>query len=702
MAEQDAATLSVEERERILLNWLRVKYGEGLGVLKRERAWEQAPQAIAYVEGRQSSVKGKALSKVTDNRLRKIALDVAAAMTDVRPIWNYETQAEEYKRQADVLNKLARAWWRNSRADKKLVATIVYALCAGTGYALLTYNGSLNEGLGDLELTPFDPRNVIPVDPTYTDNIQDWRGVILKQRFSLEEVRRMFPTKAHKLEGKVNSWGPSTSAFGGGSSNAFVVSPQWDVLEGKNSAKEPPGVDLMRAYLKDDSLNLTDSPITMGEGEWAYDVYPMGSTKPDGSTATREDARLYPRGRMVIFTPETVLKDVPNPHWHGKFPVIKFTLDPLPWTVLGASIIGDLIPLQDSLNEALRGADDGLAQWVRRSVAADKRAMPKSALDVLDTRQPGVKMHFNPAAGEPFKLLDGPAPQVFNIFKDLIEFLKSEMEDTGGTRGVTALAQMGQMPSADTMERYMEALSPILRLRSRNMELALSDLAEMLKVGFFQWYTAPRRILLLGKDGLTREDFDYDPGNMIPASDPDCCPDGAAPPRMLRALEHHKLFSFQVAPNSWLNVSHTTQKMFFLQLFRANMLDPWTIWDQFDVPDAGAAPAETVPERIAIAKNQGLMQGPPPELVQLQLAMQMAQLQQQLAQIQQMMAQPPGGPPGAAPPQPSPGGPPPPGAAPPGGPPGPKSQGGRPPSGAVPPHFETRDGGTRPIVSESA
>jgi hypothetical protein len=173
-----------------------------------------------------------------------------------------------------------------------------------------------------------------------------------------------------------------------------------------------------------------------------------------------------------------------------------------------------------------------------------------------------------------------------------------------------------------------------------------------------------------------------------------------------RAMQHHRLFSFQVAPNSWLNVSHTTQKMFMLQLFREQMIDPWTIWDQFDVPDAGPMPAESVPERIAQAKRMGIMQGPPPEQVGLQLQLQLAQLQQQLMQIQQMMAQPPGAPPGAAPP--GPGGPPPggpPGAPPPeggGGPSGPpKGRVGRPPSGAVPPHLETRDGGTRPIVAES-
>jgi hypothetical protein len=695
MAETEVS-LAAPEREKTLLTWLRVKYAAGLTQLKKERAWDQIPSAINYIDGKQGSGKTKALSKVVDNRLRKLALEVAATMTDVRPIWNYETMAEEYKKQGDVLNKLARAWWRNNKADRRLVSIILYALVGGSGYGLLTYNAQLGGGKGDLELIPFDPRDVVPVDPVFSDSIQDWRGIILRQKLPLETVRRMFPTKAPYLLGKENTWGPVDV---GEKSPSGLISPQWDVLEGRNGQQNIPGVDVMRAYLKDDSLNLTDKEVTLGEGEWAYTVYPMGSTNPaTGELVTKEKARLYPRGRLVIFTPECVLKDIPNPHWHGQFPVVRFTLDPLPWSLLGSSVIGDLIPLQDSLNEALRGADDGLAQWVRRAVAADKRAMPKSALDSLDARAAGYKLHYNPAAGEPFKVIDGPNPAVFKIFQDLIEFLKQEMEDTGGVRGVTQLAQMGQMPSADTMERYMEALSPLLRLRSRSMELSLGELAEMLKVGFYQWYNTSRRIELLGKDGLTREDFDYDPGNMLPAPS-----EGTNPTRMERTLEHHKLFSFQVAPNSWLNVSHTTQKMFNLQLFREQMLDPWTIWDQFDVPDSGPMPAETVPERIAIAKRQGLMMGPPPEQVAMQLQAQMLQLQQQIMMMQSQMQQaamgmPPAAPPGPGGPGAPPGGP---GAPPPEGPPGPKGKEGRPPSGAVSPHFETRDHGTRPVVSES-
>lgn len=664
--------------EDALLTWLRLKFNEGMAALKKERAYEQMPDAIRYIEGRHNTAKNKAISSVTTNRLRKITLETVATMTDVRPIWNYETYVEQFSSQGDTLNKLARAWWRNNHVDKRLASILLYACAGGSAYGLLTWNKEAYNGEGDLELVPFDPRDVTPIDPVYSDNIQDWGGVIVRQRFSVDAAKKMFPAKANYIMGKELSWSPVYPDKGG--KPEVLESPLWQSIDMKKNMNEQAGIDIMRAWIKDDSKNLTDLPITMGEGDWSYIVPPMGGTTPDGKPVTAEMARLYPRGRFIVFTPECILRDIPNPHWHGLFPLIKFTLDPLPWTLLGASMIGDLIPLQDALNQALRGTEDGLRQWVQRSVAADKRAMPKSALDALDTRMGGVKFHYNPAAGEPFKVIDGPAPQVFSLYEKIIEIVKNELEDTSGMRGVTQLAQLGQMPSADTMERYMEALSPILRLRSRSMEISLTQLAHLLKVGFFQWYSAPRRIELLGKDGITREDFDFDPATMVPNGEGD---------RATRAMKHQKLFSFQVAPNSWLNVSHTTQKMFMLQLLRINLADPWTVWEHFDIPDAGPKPAETVPERIKIAKELGLMEGPTPELVQAQLKLQMGQIQMQMLQIQSMlqqlqMGQPPtGGPPTPKPPE------------------GPSGPVGRPPTGAIPPHFETRDGGTRPVVSES-
>lgn len=671
---------ATEQAEDYLLGWLRKQAAYGLTLLKQEKAFNEMDQAIRFVNGDQFPIKSKAADKSCDNRLRKILQETVSCLTDVRPIWNYETGDEQYKKQAEILNKLARGWWKNALADRKLQSVLTWSGVGGSGYATLTFDKDLPGG-GDLVLTPYDPRDVIPIDPTFSDSLQDWRGIILRQKIPQDTLKKLYPLKAPKIIQSKGSWfGPPIRE---GGALFTVATSMWDMLT-KGPAKnigELPGVDLMRVYLKDDTMNLGNGPITVGDptkGD-SYEVHPLGSVLPDGSVVDENMARLYPRGRFIVCTPDAILYDGPNPHWHGMFPVIRFTLDPLPWSLLGAAIIGDLVPMQNNLNESLRGWADGMAQWIRRGVKADKRAISKAALDEIDTRKGGLKIHFNPAMGNGIEVIPGPEPGVLESYGKHIEYLKSEMDELAGMKGINQLMAMGNSaPSEEVLDKYMDVLSPVLRLRARAIEVSLSELAEMLKVGFFQYYTAGRRMQILGKDGLSLEDFDYDPGTLVPDNIP-------GDTREERAATHHKNFTFSVAPNSFLNVSHTTKKMMDLQLLRANLMDPWTVWNAFDTQGVGPLPAETVPERIVVAKRLGLLQGPPPEMVQAQTQLMLTQIQAQLQQIGMGMFAQNG--PGMLPPGP--------------GNSGVGPQGGRPPSGEVPPHFETRDGGARQIVSES-
>jgi hypothetical protein len=674
-----------EELERYLLAWVQTQVSEGLSLLKKERAFNEIDEAIGYVNGEQFPLRSRAISRVVDNRLRKIALETCSSLTDVRPIWNYNTYNEQYKDQSLILNKLARGWWKNSAADRRLQSTLMFSCVGGSGYAALSWNPALPGG-GDVELIPFDPRDVVPIEPIYSDSIQDWRGVILRQKVPVSQLRHMFPSKAHLIQGTGASWfGTKTKE---GQTNMYSISsPAWNLLtkgqERLGSSQD--GTDLIHIYIKDDSINTGADCVLMGDPgtNWSYNVYPVGSTHPDdGHRVTEQEARLYPRGRLILCTTEAILKDGPNPYWHGLFPLVRFTLDPLPWSLLGGSMIGDLVPLQNSLNEGLRGLEDGMSQWIRRGVIADSKSIGKPNLDAIDTRKSGMKVLLNPTMGEGFKVVDGPEfPQ---WYMDMIEFYKSEMDEISGVRGLQQLAQLKQMPSADTLEKYMDALSPLLRLRARSIEVSLGEMAEMLKVCFFQYYDTDRRMQILGPDGVSLEDFDYDPGNLVPSHVP-------GNTREERASAHHRNFTFSVAPNSFLNVSHTTQKMFVLQLLRANLMDPWTAWDAFDLPNVGQAPAETIPERMVAARKLGLQPGPTPEMVQMQQMAMMAQLGQIAAQAQ-LGGGLGGGQSGqmgldAVPEAPATNGT------------GPA--GGRPPSGNQPPSFQMKDGGSRQVISES-
>ncbi len=673
--------------ENSILGWIKDSVGQGLALLKKEKGYMEMENAKKFLNGEQFPLRSRAISRITNNRLRKIAMESVGALTDVRQIWNYSTNDPRYKAQGEVLSKLARAWWRNGRVDRKLQSVLLFALAGGSGYGYVQWNPELPGG-GDFELLPLDPRDVLPIEPTYSDSVQDWRGVIIRRALPTEVIRHKYPLQAAKIGRTKGSWVAPMTKEGGGLYN--VVSAAWTTLtrgtEGKSP--EPAGLtDLYYIYVKDNAINSGTEPVLMGPPgrEYSYTVYPVGFPNPlTGKPTTEDEARLYPRGRLIVATMDAVCEDGPNPNWHGLFPVVRFTLEPLPWSLLGASIIGDLIPLQNALNEALRGLEDGMSQWIRRGIIADRQSMSKANLDAMDTRKAGMRAYLNNnAGGQGFQIVNGPEFPAW--YMEMLQYFENAMDENSGVRGLKELQQLKQMPSADTLDKYMEALSPVLKVRARILEESLGEVAEMLKVGFLQKYDVKRRVEIIGVDGAVVEDFDYDPGVMVPSD-----VDGES--RMDRALNFHRNFKFSVTPNSFLNVSHTEKKMLTLQMFREGIADPWTLWEDMDINNVGEPPAENIEERIMAARKMGLVQGPTEELMALQNEVQKIELMLKLMQLQQqamMMGMPPSvGPDGQ------------PVVAPPAGPGGP----GRPPSGAEPPQMVQKtdeSGAPRTVVSES-
>ena len=162
--------------------------------------------------------------------------------------------------------------------------------------------------------------------------------MVIRTSKSINEVRARFPEKAgritpdrhpmtatERVRKRLKSLGQN------------FVSPAVDYLTStpKNAIQKVPSVDVFNVYVKDRRLFKGEKPILMGDPEtnWSYTVYPVGWRKDDGSIATEEDARLYPRGRLVIATKTVVLFDGPNPYWHGMFPIAKLSLDPWPLSI---------------------------------------------------------------------------------------------------------------------------------------------------------------------------------------------------------------------------------------------------------------------------------------------------------------------------------------------------------------------------------
>jgi len=609
-----------EKYEQSMLEWITTARTEGERVLQSEPMYAEIEKAISYIMGDQiDSQRPSTLSGVYDNRTKHIVLQQVAALTDIHPLFGFKTQNDRFQPQAEVLNKLVTAWWTNTQADLQLSNVLRYASGPGTGYCEVHWDASAGGGTGEVVLTPRDPRDVIPIRPTLDGDIQDWEGVIIRTAKTVGELQARFPGKAHRISASRAGAVP-TRTWGNSKGAQQLMSPAAGFLSStpKNVSAAVATTNLYYVYIKDRRLHTGVGPITIGDPNtsWSYTVQPAGSKKPNGQRFDDDEYKLYPRGRLIIATDDCILFDGPNPFWHGMFPITRLRLDPWPWGLLGVGITRDLMPLQDAVNETANGILDMVRKALRPGLKGDARAMPESLWNRLDTRIPGTKVRHNPVMGN---IEFEPPPNIPSYVFDFLKMMVSEMDYHGGVANLQALTQLKQAPGADSIEQMMEALSPTLRMKGRLLEVFLRDVGEMVKTNFFQFYTMQRRISMLGDQGIDMEDFQFDPGTLIPAYSKEADGDAYDPaydmyiPRAKRAKLHHKQFTFQITPNSLLSISQISRKMMYLRLHREGLMDPWTLFEVLEIPNGGSPPSGTkeIPKRIQEAMAMGIGQEVP-------------------------------------------------------------------------------------------
>ena len=163
---------------------------------------------------------------------------------------------------------------------------------------------------------------------------------------------------------------------------------------------------------------------------------------------------------------------------------------------------------------------------------------------------------------------------------------------------------------------------------------------------------------------IVPEDYDYAPGNMVPAR----TPSEANEAYFQRVRRHADAFYFQISAGTLHQITQLGRQMILMQLFRSGFpIDPWTIAEAFALPNFGPAPEGTknVTERwTAWMRMRGELAG------QIQAEATAAAQGGGLADaISQALG-------GGAPV-------------------------GRPPSGQEPPTLRTKEGGTRTTIAES-
>jgi hypothetical protein len=578
-----------------VLNWLREWVQEGDAINRQDPSYDMISRAQAYIVGEQLSAercKLKYLPQVTINETRKAMQAHVSAITDLKPVAGWKTNPE-YQLQANMLNQLLMAEWITRMMDLDLGDCVKYSLAGGTGDLVIDWDPHVPMG-GAHELSARDPRDTLPLRPSFGRSVQTWEGVCFREEHTVNVLRGMYPTKATLFRPASDTMlGRVMGRFRTGLSRLITPADPLDSIAFGGSAgtvrKARAGaLVLYRAYFRDRTRNLTARPITMGTpgSNWAYVAQP--------------NEPLYPRGRLLVATDDAVIYDGPNTYWHGMYPFCRMKLWSVPWQFLGIPLFNDLLPLQDAINDTVQDVRLAMQQWLNPDVVYNRNAVSESTMKLMDPRRPGKRVKVMPGFGDPWKKEDGPNPSIIQLGLEMWEKLTQKFTDLSGTANLSALLQLRQMPAADTIQKYYEALTPEIRSEARQVELFLRDFSEMVKINYFQFLSKQKRLQVLGTGGQTLDEFDFDPDNFVPAlmpGQPGYTPelDATTTTRDERAQWFHKQFIFVVAPNSVLAMDATERKMMRVQLSRMGYYDFWSLHETLETPNVGAPPAVPLP-----------------------------------------------------------------------------------------------------------
>jgi len=653
-----------EEIEKELQTWIKESLDQGMAFLKSCRAYPDLDKAIDIIT---KTVNDKiapqtatpsTLSDVWANNTKRQVREVCATLSNIRPSWLYEANSSRdplWLDQAQILNGLSDDWYKTSNVDISLYKLLQLGTVQGTGYVSPVWNPWLNNEEGGIELKLYAYDEVIPVQLPRDFDLQKAYAVILVDEMPINLARKTFFTKRNRL---VPDRGASRMAKDSVYSAAKEkVSGFWDSIAGNNKKRKvahSPVIDILYIYIDDYSVNPNNFEYQMGDpnDSWSYVVPYIGQDiavgfNPDGSTKTRKaqprDCRLYPNRRLIIASKTCILYDGPNYWWHRRVPIIKYSPDEWIFSYLGFSMAAEVLTLDRSANKMRRAIEDALNLKIDPPLAIDEHSMSKTQAESKSLRTPGRRIRGKLQMGKFIEPICGP--ETYNVGSDhfaWVDKTEDKLKEILGIPDLRNLQQARQVPASDTIGQFFAQAGAIVTQMSRAMDPILAFIADCNRHYFMQFYDLPRRIKILGADGVSKQDFDYEPATLTPKSlpnEPMVDSTGAIvlsggffkSKSFERAKNHLGNFRTSIEPTSLHQITHMQRKLLLMQATKLipgfPMIDPETLAKELDIPNWGHYEGDTIK-----AKVKAFME----EQVHFQVASQVFS-QEQMAKLQMMI-----------------------------------------------------------------
>lgn len=422
-----------------------------------------------------------------------------ALLTDARPKVEYLAQEPSDYEFATVVAKVIEAKWDANAWSATVAEACLDALATGTGIGCVPWKQQLAQGLGDFAFESEDPYYVFP-DPNARTKFNDEYSnyVLTAIPTDVDVLKKEYPDKKELIKADLND----LSAFGIDKTDDFshvrYVSPtDKDMPTGDEKSSNrysPQKVLKLTLYIKSDEM--VQEEIETGELDEAG--LPVKGYQQKAK---------YPNGRRIVVANSVVLENGDNPYEGGKFPYARLVDYGLPRQFWGVGDIKHLKSPQVIINKLTSYILDILITMGNPVWVVDTSASVDT--DNL-TNQPGLVIEKSP--GGQVQRLDGVQLQPY-IVQVLEMFQDRVWNKLSSSKEVSQGVQPTENASGYQLELLQEAAQTKIRSKSRNLDVFLNEVGDLMLDRILQFYDVPRVIRLTGDEGATKYfKFSIEPG----------------------------------------------------------------------------------------------------------------------------------------------------------------------------------------------
>lgn len=524
--------------------WLNAAFEEAKREADSTPEIKEMDTALDYLQGLQWKGPQPAhKAKPVSNRTLSLFWETVGLLTDIRPVFEVHATDKKQTGTAEILNSLVKAWALENNFDLKLAFTVMFSMIT-TGYAKIYWDPFANNGQGDIAMDSMAANRLLRLGAGDGDLNTD-ECLIYNNTVTLAWLKRKYPVTGAAVRPDI-----SYSKYDISTAGPAHISPQlfMNLSPGmkRKLSQSPdmtqsvyPKVQMREYWLKDDARNDTSKPMLMGRKDtnWCYTV-------PPGEP-------LYPRGRVIAMANNTILDDQPNPYWHGRAPFAMLRLQGVPWQNLGMSVMKPIMNNQDIMNQILSGILNMTKLAVSPPLLAPKNAFTPEQWKNLDMSRPNEKAQYS--ANSPQKPEFRRPPEIPAYVLQMFNIIDREMDRNSGASAIGDALKKKQVPSGDSLDQIQQSKNTPIRSMGRNIEGFLGELGQMFVPNALQFYTAERRMALLGANGLLPVDYDALPGTLVPAG--------------MQPEAYARKFKFNIERGSLLSIQKMEKVNFVMKLF---------------------------------------------------------------------------------------------------------------------------------------